>query len=630
MNLDFYGLKEQPFSISPDPKFIWFSKTHAEAYNTLKYGITEDKGLLVLTGEVGTGKTLLIKYLEKNISIPTIIVTVPDPDMKTLEFYNYLAEELQIKVKIKSRGDFLIHFKKFLYDAYGTQNKVLIILDEAQRLNFKLLEQIRLLSNFEISKKKLLNIFLVGQNEFAEMLKDEKCKAVNQRIIVKHHLDPFSKDETALYIAHRLHIAGTDKPIFSPDAIDLIYAITDGYPRQINILCDNTLFYGWRSGLQFLDADAVKGRAEVLKLVKPLRYKKDEPIIEVSIPETDENTTHKSQTEKIIDHESQKDESASGQSMVEEQNEKNIMPLSKDLTLHKDKNKETKALTLGEITENQTYQSPFKIFRHAVIVVVVLSLGYMAFYFFNSSIKSDLRYSIEEIASQRKLGFTENEKHSVENDQDNKIETSKDLSTEQKTLSVLRGNEPQSKSGGFLAKSTAGEGREKTEKEIKQENLISALSNKESGVKEVRNKLSPEIKTKGYRTTDSLNQQILQNRRILIHFNNDSFELSESVLGILDIILNFAIMNQNAEIIVEGFTDSYGNYWYNQKLSLLRADAVKNYFVKQGLNPSRIKSKGRGSESPIGNNHSREGRRQNRRVEIKFAFANNLDKDIPY
>ena len=113
MYLNYYGLKEQPFSISPDPKFIWFSKTHAEAYDTLKYGITEDKGLLVLTGEVGAGKTLLLKYLEKNISIPTIIVTVPDPDMKTLEFYNYLAAELQIKAKINSRGDFLIHFKNF-------------------------------------------------------------------------------------------------------------------------------------------------------------------------------------------------------------------------------------------------------------------------------------------------------------------------------------------------------------------------------------------------------------------------------------------------------------------------------------------------------------------------------------
>jgi len=154
------------------------------------------------------------------------------------------------------------------------------------------------------------------------------------------------------------------------------------------------------------------------------------------------------------------------------------------------------------------------------------------------------------------------------------------------------------------------------------------LNNNKSEGKEIRNEFSPETKIEGYRTIDPLNQQILQKHRILIHFNNDSIELSEGALEILDIILNSAILNQKAEIIVEGFTDSYGNYWYNKKLSLLRANAVKNYFVKQGLNPSRIKSMGRGSESPIGNNHSRVGRRQNRRVEIKFAFANDLDKDI--
>lgn len=629
MYLDYYGLKEQPFSISPDPKFIWFSKTHAEAYNTLKYGITEDKGLLVLTGEVGAGKTLLLKYLEKNISIPTIIVTVPDPDMKTLEFYNYLAAELQIKAKINSRGDFLIHFKKFLYDAYGTQEKVLVILDEAQRLNFKLLEQIRLLSNFEISKQKLLNIFLVGQNEFVEMLKDDRCKAVNQRIIVKHHLDPFSKDETSLYIAHRLHIAGTDKPIFGPDAIDQIYAISDGYPRLINILCDNALLYGWRNGLQSLDADVIKGRVEELKLEKFLRHKRDEPNIEVTIKGTDESTNPKPRIKRNEDQKLQTEERVSGQSIVEEQYKKNIVPLSKELTLNKHKNNETKALALVEISENKKNQSTFRILRSGVIVVFILFLGYAAFYLFNFSIKSNSPYSIEEIASVRNFSFTENEKHPAENDQDNKIETSKSLSTDPKPNSVFRGDEAQGKSGELLAKRTAGgEGLEKPEKEIQRKNLILASNNNKSEGKEVRKEFSPETKIEGYRTSDPLNQQILQKHRILVHFNNDSFELSEGALEILDIILNFAILNQKAEIIVEGFTDSYGNYWYNKKLSLLRANAVKNYFVKQGLNPSRIKSMGRGSESPIGNNHSRVGRRQNRRVEIKFAFANDLDKDI--
>jgi type II secretory pathway predicted ATPase ExeA/outer membrane protein OmpA-like peptidoglycan-associated protein len=629
MYLDYYDLKEHPFSISPDPKFIWFSQKHAEAYSKLKYGITEDKGLLILTGEVGTGKTLLIKYLEKNIPIPAIMVTVPDPDMKILEFYNYLAEEIKMKAKIKNRGDFLIHFKNFLYNAYGEQNKVLLILDEAQRINYKLLEQIRLLSNFEISKQKLLNIFLVGQNEFTEMLKDDRCKAVNQRIIFKYHLDPFSAEETSLYIAHRLQVAGTEKPIFRPDAIDEIYAFSAGYPRSINILCDNSLFYGWRSGLRFLDADAIKGRAEELNLEKQtLQEKKDEPLSKRSISEIEKSIGHKPGIEKIVDHKIQTEEKAFDQQTGEDKNEKDSLLLSKDQTVSELKTEGTKAIILGDHTKNKTYRSPLKIFGYVAIVVFVISLGYTTFYLFNSGIKSNLQYTIEDIAPKQKFGATENESNSVENKQDIKNETSKNYFSEQKTKGQIEKNEPESKTGEFLTKSTAEAGQKKTDKKIQQEDFTSLSDSGGSGVKGVPTELSSIKKYERYRTPDALNQQILEKGRILIQFANDSYEISESSLEMLDIILNFIFLDPNTEIIVEGFTDSLGNYWYNKKLSQSRADAVKNYFVEQGLSPSRIKSKGRGSDSPIGDNQSFEGRRRNRRVEIRFAFSGASDSNM--
>lgn len=621
MYLDYYDLKEHPFSISPDPKFIWFSQKHAEAYSKLKYGITEDKGLLILTGEVGTGKTLLIKYLEKNIPIPTIMVTVPDPDMKILEFYNYLAEEIQMKAKIRNRGDFLIHFKNFLYDAYGTQHKVLLILDEAQRINYKLLEQIRLLSNFEISKQKLLNIFLVGQSEFTEMLKDDRCKAVNQRIIFKYYLDPFNAEETSLYIAHRLQIAGTEKPIFRPDAIDEIYAFSAGCPRSINILCDNALFYGWRSGLRFLDAETIKSRAEVLKLVKqPFQEKKEEPQNIEKIPEIEESIRHKPGIEKINDHEIQTEERAFDQ--------QDVLILSKDQTKNEYIAEETKAVVLHDVTEHTARSSAIKKFKYVALIVFVLFAGYATFYLNNFEIKNNLKYTIEDIAPKKKFSSADNESNSVENKQAIKSETPKKSFIEPKAESQFEKIVPKSKDDDFLTKSTAEIDQKRTGKKIQQEDFTLASDFWDSGVKEAPTELSSNKKYERYRTTDVLNQQILEKGRILIQFTNNSYELSESSLEMLDIILNFAFLNPNTEIIVEGFTDSFGNYWYNKKLSQSRADAVKNYFMEQGLSPLRVKSKGRGPESPIGDNQSFEGRKRNRRVEIKFAFSGALDKKM--
>jgi type II secretory pathway predicted ATPase ExeA/outer membrane protein OmpA-like peptidoglycan-associated protein len=629
MYLDYYALKEQPFSISPDPKFIWFSQKHAKAFSKMEYGVTEDKGLLILTGEVGTGKTLLIKYLEKNISIPTIMVTVPDPDMNILEFYNYLAEEIQIKAKIKNRKDFLIHFKEFLYNAYGEQNKVLLILDEAQRINFRLLEQIRLLLNFEISKQKLLNIFLIGQNEFDEMLKDDRCKAVNQRIIFKYRLDPFNAEETSLYIAHRLKVAGTEKHIFRPDAIGEIFSFSAGCPRSINILCDNALFYGWRSGLRFIGADTIKERAEVLKMEKqPLQDEKNEPVVKISISGAEESIRHKHRIEKIIGNELKTGKTASDQPTVEDRNKKDISLLSKDQTANEHIAEETKALVLRDIKENKTPRRAFKTFKYVALLVFVLFFGYITFYLINSGNKNNLKYAIEEIAPQPSFRTTENESRSVENEQDIKVETSKNTFTVQSAAGQVKKNEPESMTAELLDRSSSEVIQKKTDKNIQQGKHASVSNSGRSGVKEVPTELSYRQKYERSRLADALNQQIIEKGKILIQFANNSYELSESSFEILDKILNFAFLDPNIKINVEGFTDSFGNYWYNKKLSQSRADAVKNYFVEQGLNPSRIKSRGRGSDLPIGDNLSFEGRRRNRRVEIRFSFADAFDSSI--
>ena len=273
MYLPYYGLKKPPFSISPDPTFLWLSSIHKEAYSALKYGILEEKGFLSLIGEIGTGKTLLIKNLISEIRVPAFIVTIPDPDMKALDFFNFIANEAEMNVDFKDKGEFLIHFKQFLLKAYGSDKKVLLIIDEAQRLNFDQLEQIRLLSNIEMSDKKLLTIFFVGQNEFDQMLMEKRNRASQQRIVVRCRLEPLDEEETALYIAHRLKVAGASREIFNSDAVREIFSLSNGIPRSINIICDNALMIGYGFELETINGGLISEYKKDLHLPDKIEAK---------------------------------------------------------------------------------------------------------------------------------------------------------------------------------------------------------------------------------------------------------------------------------------------------------------------------------------------------------------------
>jgi len=257
MYLDHYGLDRKPFDISPDPSFLWMSETHKEALAHLKYGIIDDKGFLVLTGDVGTGKTALIQYLIQSIDLATIVVTIPDPDMSKLDFFNFLANELKMGQTFTSKGEFLINFKKFLLKAFSTYQKVVLIIDEAQRLNNELLDEIRLLGNIDLSGLILLNIFFIGQNEFASILMEEKNRSTRQRISANFRIGPLSPEEVEEYIRHRLLVAGAAKQIFRHDAVNQVFRYSKGYPRLINIICDRALMTGYSSGQADITADII-------------------------------------------------------------------------------------------------------------------------------------------------------------------------------------------------------------------------------------------------------------------------------------------------------------------------------------------------------------------------------------
>jgi general secretion pathway protein A len=255
---DFYHLTQNPFQINTDPRFLWLGEKHKEALAILQYGVLGNKSFLLLTGDVGTGKTTLINALLKGQGNDTLIATIQDPDLTTLELYNYIAYAFGVQDRFDTKGEFLESFRKFLEKNYYSGKKILLVIDEAQRTKQNILEDIRCLSNIEVDGNKLINIFFVGQNEFNDILLRDENKAIRQRITISYNIKPLTCSEVGKYIQFRLFKAGAKGAIFKKDAVEEIYKFTHGYPRLINILCDRCLLTGFVRGKKTIGRKTVK------------------------------------------------------------------------------------------------------------------------------------------------------------------------------------------------------------------------------------------------------------------------------------------------------------------------------------------------------------------------------------
>ena len=261
MYTEFYNLKEIPFNLTPSPRFVYLGENHKKALALLTYGVTERKGLILLTGEIGTGKTTMVKTLISNLDANIQYVYLSNPLLSQSDFIDYLAfSAFRKKIHFKSHADFLLEFEQLLRQCLEDQKNFILIVDEAQNLSFELLEEIKLLSEMEFASERLINIFLVGQLEFNEKLRDPRCSAIQQRIKSRYQIPPLDLECTREYLATRLRIAGaTDgNDIFSASAIEAIYRYSEGYPRMINSLADNTLLLGYVRGKRKITAPLVK------------------------------------------------------------------------------------------------------------------------------------------------------------------------------------------------------------------------------------------------------------------------------------------------------------------------------------------------------------------------------------
>ncbi len=246
MYLEFYGLKQAPFDITPNPRFLFHSGKHREALNHLLYGIRERKGFVQLTGEVGAGKTTLCRALLEQLNGQFSTALILNPALNANELMKAIATEFGLDVKNLDRLDTLDAVNKFLLKQAEFKRETVLIIDEAQNLTEELLEQVRLLSNLETDDRKLLQIILLGQPELRDKLNSPNLRQLRQRITVRYHLKPLTRPEVVQYIQHRLEISGAQgAPYFSQPALWRIYKYSGGVPRLVNAVCDKALLAGF-------------------------------------------------------------------------------------------------------------------------------------------------------------------------------------------------------------------------------------------------------------------------------------------------------------------------------------------------------------------------------------------------
>lgn len=266
MYLGFYGLKEKPFSLTPDPQFLFLSESHRIAIESLLYGIRQREGFMVVTGDIGTGKTTICRALLEKLDSNVKTAVIFNSFLNETELLRAILQDLGLKTIGRSKADRIETLNHYLLEQLAQGRHVLLLIDEAQNLSIPVLEQIRMLSNLETTKEKLLQIILFGQLELDQKLRSPKLKQLNQRIAIRHHLLPLDRKETEFYIYQRLTVAGSQGGItFSKSALDEIYRFSRGIPRLINLLCDRTLLGGFVDETFHIDKGQVKRAIEDLE-----------------------------------------------------------------------------------------------------------------------------------------------------------------------------------------------------------------------------------------------------------------------------------------------------------------------------------------------------------------------------
>jgi general secretion pathway protein A len=274
MYASYFGLREPPFSITPDPRYLYMTGRHREALAHLLYGVTEGGGFVQLTGEVGTGKTTLCRCLLEQVPAGVDVALILNPRLTSEELLAAVCDELRIAyppgtTSVKALVDALYHY---LLDAHARDRRTVLIVDEAQDLAVEVLEQIRLLTNLETTREKLLQIILIGQPELMHLLAREDLRQLAQRVTARYHIEPFVEEDTRGYVRHRLQVAGRTRGLFTDRAISRVHRESRGVPRLINVICDRALLGAYAEEKTHVDARIVANAAAEVRGGKARRW----------------------------------------------------------------------------------------------------------------------------------------------------------------------------------------------------------------------------------------------------------------------------------------------------------------------------------------------------------------------
>ena len=268
MYREFYGLLRRPFEMTPDPSFLYLGDTHREGLAMMVYAVRSRKGFVVLSGEVGTGKTTLVHALLSQLDSDTPSALIFNPRLDPLDFFRMLFDEFGIDTPCRTKAEYLLELNHFLIECLREDKTALLIIDEAQNLSPEMLEEVRLLSNLETPTSKLLQIMLVGQPELSEKLDRPELRQLRQRIVLRHALEPFDEDELQRYVDERLRLAGySGKGILRRSARKRLLEVTGGVARLVNVVCDNALLAGYSRELRTIGGAVIDEVARDLHLL---------------------------------------------------------------------------------------------------------------------------------------------------------------------------------------------------------------------------------------------------------------------------------------------------------------------------------------------------------------------------
>jgi general secretion pathway protein A len=293
MYSEYYHLSAKPFQLKPDPDFFFGSAGHKRAMAYLEYGMAQEEGFIIITGEVGAGKTTLVRNLFRKMQSDKIVAAqIANTGLNSDDTLRIVSAAFGLAYENLDKASLLIGIEKFLHQCDQNRKRALLVVDEAQNLSSHTVEELRMLSNYQTDKRPLLQTFLLGQPEFRKILLGEDMQQLRQRVAATYHLGPMNQAETKSYIEHRLSTVGwNNDPSFSEDAFTAIYDYTGGIPRKINTLCERVLLMGCLEEIHEL------GVTEINAVIRDIQQEYDMPIVETKMPEVSEVTTDTSEEE---------------------------------------------------------------------------------------------------------------------------------------------------------------------------------------------------------------------------------------------------------------------------------------------------------------------------------------------